>query len=469
MILIKSCFRPGTFVALWLLLAAFNPVRADVILHAFNWSYAAVADRAEAIAEAGYRGVLVAPPLRSAGTEWWARYQPQDLRLIDHPLGNTLDFVDMIDALAAVGVGVYADVVLNHMANEAAQRPDLNYPGAAVLAEYAADPQHFESLKLFGDLNDNVLSEFDFGPAQCILDYSDVFQVRNWRLCGAPPDPGLPDLVANSWVVSVQQQYLEALKALGVVGLRVDAVKHMPMAHINAVITADIRAGLHVFGEVITAGGAGDPSYELFLAPYLAATDHGAYDFPLFESIRSAFSFAGSMSELVDPGAYGQALPPDRAVSFVVTHDIPNNAGFRYLILDPVDEALAYAYILGRDGGVPLLYSDNNESGDGRWEEAWSRPDLVAMVGFHNAVQGQDMAVLSHGSCHLLFRRGSLGIVGINKCGEAQSLWVNMNGSVLWWFSDYVDVLDADSVVNIGSTWQEFLLPPRQARLWLRQ
>ena len=37
-------------------------------------------------------------------------------------------------------------------------------------------------------------------------------------------------------------------------------------------------------------------------------TGNAAYDFPLFASIRSAFGFGGSMNQLVDPGAYGQAL-----------------------------------------------------------------------------------------------------------------------------------------------------------------
>ena len=32
--------------------------------------------------------------------------------------------------------------------------------------------------------------------------------------------------------------------------------------------------------------------------------------------------------------------------------------------------------------------------------------------------RSSDMQVLSHGQCHLIFRRGSLGVVGINKCGS---------------------------------------------------
>lgn len=38
----------------------------DVILHAFDWPYALVAERASAIFEAGYKAVLISPPMKSA-------------------------------------------------------------------------------------------------------------------------------------------------------------------------------------------------------------------------------------------------------------------------------------------------------------------------------------------------------------------------------------------------------------------
>ncbi len=455
-------------LALGLALLAAASAQADVILHAFNWRYSDVTARADAIRDAGYRMVLVAPAHKSAGTEWWSRYQPQDYRTIQHTLGDRASFVAMVNALTQRNIRVYADVVLNHMANEAWKRSDLNYPGTEVLATYAADSTYWNAQRLFGNLTQNFLGAGDFGSANCIGNYNDVWQVQNWRLCGGAGDAGLPDLVANSWVISQQQQYLQALKNLGVKGFRIDAAKHMPNGHMNAVLTSNLKSGMHVFGEIITSGGVGNSEYDLFLGPYLAGTDHGAYDFPLFAQIRSAFSFNGSMSQLVDPGAYGQALPSARAITFTVTHDIPNNSGFRWQIMDPTDETLAYAYVLGRNGGVPMVYTDNNESGDNRWVNAWNRTDLRAMIGFHNAVQGTDMQVLAHGQCHLVFRRGNLGIVGINKCGSAVNVNVNMNSSVLWWNVNYTDRLGSGSVVRITSSNHTFTLPARGARMWLR-
>lgn len=125
---------------------------ADVILHTFNWKYSEVTAKADLIKSAGYKQVLISPPLKSSGNEWWARYQPQDLRLVDSPLGNKQDLEQLIAAMKARGIAVYADVVLNHMANESWKRSDLNYPGNDLLQSYASNPAYFERQKLFGDL-----------------------------------------------------------------------------------------------------------------------------------------------------------------------------------------------------------------------------------------------------------------------------------------------------------------------------
>lgn len=448
------------------LCAAAPRLAADVILHAFNWRYAEVAGAAPEIAARGYRAVLVAPPLRSEGNEWWARYQPQDYRVIDHPLGDTRDFLAMTAALSAADVDTHADLLLNHMANEAWRRPDLDYPGRRVLDLYAADPLRHEALRLFGDLTANLYATGDFHPPFCIGDYQDPWQVQFGRLCGGPGDPGLPDLTDNRHVVATQRQYVRALRALGVQGFRVDAAKHMGYKHLLAVLSPDIVGDAFVYGEVITGGGAGHPEYTRFLAPYLELTGHAAYDFPLHASLRRAFAFGGLMGELVGMEARGQALPDDRAVTFTLTHDMPNNTGFRGQLLDPVDETLAYAFVLGRHSGRPLLYSDHNESGDGRWVDAWRRADLTAMIGFRAAAEGTDMAVLAHGLCHLVFRRGGVGLVAINKCGYTETVTISLVKSPLRWGEPYRALLGGEDLLIAGRTLS-LNLPPRSARMWL--
>ncbi|WP_189337898.1 alpha-amylase family protein [Photobacterium sanguinicancri] len=442
--------------------------QADVILHAFNWKYSDITANASAIAQAGYKKVLVAPAMKSSGKEWWARYQPQDLRLIDSELGNKEDLEALISALKAQGVEVYADVVLNHMANESWKRKDLNYPGKELLDAYSQNAAYYNRQTLFGDLSKGLFSENDFHPAGCISDWDSPGDVQYWRLCGADGDTGLPDLDPREWVVQQQKNYLLALKKMGIKGFRIDAVKHMSPYQIDQIFSPEITQGMHVFGEVITSGGKGNSSYDKFLAPYLNNTNHGAYDFPLFSSIRSAFSYGGGMNYLQDPQAYGQALPDNRAITFTITHDIPTNDGFRYQIMDAGDEKLAYSYILGKDGGTPLVYSDdlpdNEDKDNGRWADVWNRSDMVKMVGFHNAMQGKTMEVMFSDKCMLIFKREKAGIVGINKCGEARSHTVDTSRYELNWHQAYRDVLSGDSE-TITSRYHTFTIPARTAKM----
>jgi len=442
---------------------------ADVILHAFDWHYNEVANRAEEIKNLGYKAVLVAPPLKSnAGNcAWWQPYQPQDIRVIDHCKGNKQSFQAMINALndsnPARRVVVYADIVLNHMANE--RNGATDFPGQAALNSYGSNQTYWNNQRLFGYLTQVLFSPWDFNPANCIQNYNDVWQVQNWRLCGGNGDSGLPDLDPNNWVVQQQRAYLQALKNMGVKGFRVDAAKHMTIWHINQIFTSTIKNGMYVFGEIITSGGAGNNEYSSFLAPYLQYTDHKAYDFPLFESLRRAFNPSGSMNELVDPGGYGQALANSRAVTFTITHDIPTNAGFRYLIMNSTDEYLAYAYVMGRDGGKPLVFSDSTGTDNNRWVNAYRATFMQRMINFHNRMQGQGMEVLASSNCAILFRRGQEGVVGINKCGGQVSFNVNTNGR-FYWYRTYRDALSGAATFSIGGSNHSFSIPARQARMW---
>ncbi|MFY2507309.1 alpha-amylase family protein [Vibrio pectenicida] len=443
---------------------------ADAILHAFNWTYTDIRNNARQIADYGYKSVLIAPPLKSSGSQWWARYQPQDLRVIDSPLGNKQDLEAMIASLNSHKVAVYADVVLNHMANESSKRDDLNYPGYEMLNLYSQQHNYYANQTLFGELSQNIFSEQDFHTAGCISDWNDPAHVQYWRLCGSEGDTGLPDLDPNNWVVSQHKNYLRALKKMGIRGFRIDAVKHMSQYQIDQIFTNAIIQDMHIFGEIITSGGKGKHDYEAFLAPYLNSTSHSAYDFPLFASIRKAFSLSNGLNLLHDPHAYGQALESSRAITFAITHDIPTNDVFRHQIMDPVDEELAYAYILGRDGGSPLIYSDdlsdNEDKDNGRWANVWKSPTMINMLQFHNLMQGQPMTMINSNHCTILFKRGKEGVVGINKCLSPQSITVDTFQHEFNWYVPYKDALSSDSI-SITSQYYDFVIPARSARMWM--
>jgi len=449
-------------------MSEFQPT--DVILHAFDWPYSLVAERATAIYEAGYKAVLVSPPMKSAknrhGTEWWQRYQPQDYRVIDNQLGDTQSFQAMTDALKALGVHVYADVVFNHMANESKKRMDLQYPSEECMAEYHNAPDYYQKQVLFGDLSQPLFTEDDFIEAFGIKDWKDKWQVQNGRITGGPHDQGLPTLLSNDRVVEMQQAYLRALKRIGVKGFRIDAAKHMTIQHLKKVWTEDISQDVHIFGEIITDGGATKEEYQLFLEPYLAETGLGAYDFPLFQTVFNALHKAGSLKWLIDPYCFGEALSKERAITFAITHDIPNNDVFRELVMDEALERLAYTYILGRDGGVPLIYTDldtskiKNQKGKPRWLHSWNDPQLVAQITFHNRMHGLPMVMIEASDDLLVFSRAEKGIVVINKSQRAQKIELNWNQNLQDLMSKQIFTSDGSMVIVEAKPLSSYMFCP---------
>lgn len=263
----------------------------DVILHAFNWRYADILGNLEGIRRAGYGAILIPPPLYSdpEGQEWWQRYQPKDYRVLLSYLGGKKELAALIAACHGrePQVRVYADLVLNHMANEA--RDDrFDFPGKAELERYRRQSALYEENRLYGDLG-----------------------------------TGLPDLRDSAWVLKQQHLLVDALVAMGFDGFRVDAIKHITERMIDTIADRPEVREKFWFGEVLAGS---DHDERVFLGPFLRETWMSAYDFPLFATIREAFAPGGSLRALANPGHDGNALPWDRAVTFAVNHDIVHNA-----------------------------------------------------------------------------------------------------------------------------------------------
>lgn len=435
-----------------------------VILHAFNWRYADILDNLEAIRQAGYGAILIPPPLYSdpAGDPWWQRYQPKDYRVLLSYLGGKRDLETLIGAChdGDPQLRIYADLVLNHMANE--DRDDrFEFPGGAELERYRRQAALYEENRLYGDLGTGLFTARDFNHAGEIdgKDWADREAVQFRNLAG------LPDLKDSEWVLKQQRQMVDALVGMGFDGFRVDAIKHITERMIDNLADRPEARSKFWFGEVLTGS---EHDERVFLRPFLRESWMSAYDFPLFATIREAFGLAGSLRSLVRPESDGNALPAERAVTFAVNHDVPHNEAFRSWLMSREDEHLAHAYILGREGGVPLVYSDHNESRHemdrDRWLDAYQRPDMVAMVRFHNAVQGLPMAMLHESDTVLVFRRGDNGIVAINKSGSNQ--WPEFNTWGLRNPGAFKDLIHGHEMELSGNRFQLFL-PPRTAQMWL--
>ena len=194
-------------------LAQFNPhywPNRTGIVHLFEWKFNDIADECERfLAPNGYAGVQVSPVNENAivsNRPWYERYQPISYKIITRS-GNETGFKTMVNRCNAVGIRIYVDVVVNHMAagngiiiGTGGSRADV------ANRNYSAVPY----------------DRSDFHTSCAINNYNDAYQVRNCELVG------LPDL--NQGKDKVRQKVLEFLNRLvelGVAGFRFDAAKHM--------------------------------------------------------------------------------------------------------------------------------------------------------------------------------------------------------------------------------------------------
>ncbi|MEL7086382.1 MAG: alpha-amylase family glycosyl hydrolase, partial [Cyanobacteria bacterium J06597_1] len=396
------------------------------------------------------------------GDQWWQRYQPKDYRVLLSHLGGKKDLEELIAAchVGTPQVRVYADLVINHMANEA--RDDrFDFPGQVELQRYQQEAALYEENQLYGDLGTGLFSGGDFNHAGEIegAEWSDRGAVQYQNLSG------LPDLKDSNWVLQQQKLMVSALVDMGFDGFRIDAIKHITERMVDNLTDTPAFQEKYWFGEVLT-GSEHDET--VFLDPFLKETWISAYDFPLFQTIRQAFGFGGTMRSLARPHQEDNALPWNRAVTFVVNHDIPHNDGFRFWLLDPQDEHLAHIYLLGRDGGVPLIYTDHNESryevDRDRWLDLYKRQDIVAAIDFHNRVHGLPMEMLYEADDFLIFRRGDRGIVAINKGGSEQ--WAEFSTWGLNNPGQYKDLIHQHEMTLTGDTFTLYM-PPRSAQMWV--
>lgn len=185
----------------------FYPGRS-VIVNLFEWKWSDVAKECVTfLGPKGFGGVQVSPAVENViakGRPWWERYQPISYEL-DTRSGSEMEFKEMVQRCNEVGVRIYVDVVLNHMAggggNVIGTGGNIANPRLLDYPNYNEEDFHYE----------------------CHIDNrSDHEALRTCRLTS------LPDL--NHASEFVQIQILELLNKLidfGVAGFHIDSAKFM--------------------------------------------------------------------------------------------------------------------------------------------------------------------------------------------------------------------------------------------------
>ena len=317
----------------------------NVIIQLFNWPFVEVQRVLPELKARGYSHVHVSPPQLSNERvwQWWGRYQPIDFTLLRGPLGNELEFKQLNDAADQVGIQIVADVVLNHTV-DLAELPEQDF--------VVMDAQNKKIIQ-------EKFSQFDPQDfhARCPIQDSVISTVRQCWLSN-----NLADLkTEDPHVRQVAQAYLHKLVGFGVDGFRFDAAKHIEPEFFAAVLAPFPHN--YAFGEII------ESSANKF--PDIPSLDF--YDFPLVAAMKQAFQFGGNLANLKEAAQHNQALPGPKAVTFVRNHDLDRGqAGDRGVddssfgvgwdqgtrSLNRTDVNLAYAFVFGREDGLPYVFAD---------------------------------------------------------------------------------------------------------------
>ena len=378
-------------------------LRAVIIVQLFNKTFEQVRKSLPRMQRLGVTHVLISPPQKShSSRSWWGRYQPVDFTRIEGPLGTLPQLQQLCEQAQGRGLAIVVDTVLHHLSNEG--RYLRTRGGRIEAAQY---------------------------PRFSTPDFRGLHQLGKGR--------GLPVLNTDSpWVRSQLRDYIHGLFGLGVRGFRIDSAKHMD-PHLFPYLFQGLPPVL-VFGELVYAHPQDFPP-EYFRSMR-------AYDFPLARAIKAAFAPGGDLGQLVHP----QALGEHQSVPFVNHHDlIKNRTAFDYFrISDIRDRQLAYAFLLARPEGVPLIYGSDL---GGR--------EVKAGLAFRRQAGGRPLQWVAAGRNEVAARVGDQLALAINKAGRPWRLHTKLRPG------HYIDLVSQAHYWTHGDQL-EMWLPPRSAAMLAR-
>lgn len=392
-----------------------------MMVHLFEWKWSDIAAECERfLAPNGYAGVQISPPnenfLESVNNRPWSeRYQPMSYKLITRS-GNEAAFVDMTRRCNAVGVRIYADIIVNHMSGMTGYGTGGSYGNAET-----------------GDFPGVPYTSNDFNLPRCEIVWWDAASIRNCEIYG------LRDInQSRENVRTAIAGYLNHLIDLGVAGFRFDIMKHMwpqdleniwaRMKNLNVNYGFASNSRPFVVGEVYDDGFVNGKEYF-----HLGTTTEFKYP----NAIAKSFRGQDQLKWLQNFGEGWGFHPSNLVLSFVTNHDTQREGLFSYkegrLYRMAVAFHLAFPYGIPRimssfafesrsqgpphDGNYNTLSPTFNADGscNNGWvcEHRWQQ--TVNMVSFRNTVEGTTLANWwDNGDNQIAFARGSRGFIAFN-------------------------------------------------------
>jgi alpha-amylase len=431
-------------------------VNDGVFVQMFEWRWTDLAlECEEYLGPAGYAAVQTSPPQEHIpGPQWWTRYQPVSYR-IESRSGTRDEFADMVARCRAAGVDVYADAVINHMADvgvgsgvAGSEYTEFNYP-----VPYGHDDFH----------------RCGRNESNSIGNYQDKWEVQNCQLGGlADLDTARPSVQAKIGA------YLNDLLSLGVAGFRLDAIKHIAAEDVIGILK-------YVDGKPFTVQEVIDRGGEPITAEEYAGNGH-VTEFRYASALIEAFKH-GAVDALNQIGGKGW-LDSGDAVVFIDNHDsqrshLGNN------ILNYKDAAaydLATVFMLAYPYGYPMLMSSfafnadddpvpltsphDDASGCGTdWVCEHRRSTAVTMVAFRRKTAGLPVAHWHASGEIVSFSRGDRGHVIINVAAEAAEVTIDTGLPD----GKYTDRLGGETTIVVDAGHASVALEARSGLVFLTE
>ncbi len=381
----------------------------DTVVNLFQWNWKSVAAECPRLAKVGYAGVQVSPAQEHAqvvNNPWWVDYQPVSYQIASRR-GDRAAYAAMVQACHAVGVKIYADAVINHMAGGDS---GVGWAGSAWT--------HYDYPGIYQTQD---FHHCGIAPNDDIADYQNRAQVQTCELVN------LADLDTGSdYVRGRIAAYLNDLIALGVDGFRVDAVKHMSADDVAAIM-GRLSKPVERYYEVIDKGGEPISMTEYTGSGKVLVFSYG-------DEVGSAFQW-GKIATLrnLAGGVDGTV-----ARVFLDNHDTQRHGGAQVLThKQPRLYALANVFMLAWPYGEPTVMSSysftdpdagpastdqsgttkDTACGSDAWECEHRWQSTEGMVGFHNVVKGTGVELWweDPSGNSVAFARGDRGYVIVNN------------------------------------------------------
>lgn len=306
----------------------------EAFVHLFGWTWDDVAQECEDwLAPKGYKAVQISPPSEhQVGVSWNVQYRPVSFQLISRS-GNSSQLKSMVDRCKAVGVDIYADIVINQFAGP--------WGGVGIGGTKFAD-------RTYGDLfgpEDFHHIEGDSSTNCGVDNYQDEYNVQYCDLMG------MPDVCTGC---SATQQkivdYINNLQSLGVAGIRIDAAKHQSAKELREIFDK-LNPSLYRFLEVFSNAGEAvqPPEYH----------DLGQVTcFPYAFNLGPKFAGVSLLRD--DLESFGEAwgmMPSADAVVFIDNHDTQRDVAPLTAQKDSILYIMANVYMLAWPYGYPKVMS----------------------------------------------------------------------------------------------------------------